>query len=48
MDETKKEEIFNEALETLNSINYKRYWGFAPKISLPYEGGYGFNFKEIK
>ena len=48
MDETKKEEIFNEALETLNSINYKRYWGFTPKISLPYEGGYGYNFKEIK
>lgn len=44
----KMKETFDNVMETLNDINYKRFWGFEPEIALPYEGGFGKNFSEIK
>jgi len=44
----KNEELFMAAQECLNSIDYEKYWGFKPSIPLPYEGGYGNNFGDVK
>lgn len=39
---------FKEVERHFNSIDYMKYWGFKPPISLPYDGGFGKNFSEIK
>lgn len=41
-------EIFEAAQDCLNNINYETYWGFKPSIPLPYEGGHGSNFGDVK
>lgn len=41
-------EIFEAAQDCLNNIDYEPYWGFKPSIPLPYEGGYGSNFGDVK
>ena len=40
--------IFSAAEACLNNIKYEKYWGFETPIKLPYEGGFGDNFSEIK
>lgn len=46
--EDRVKEIFEKSEKVLNEINYKHYWGFEPPIPLPFDGGYGVNFSEIK
>lgn len=41
-------ELYDKSEHALNSIDYVKYWGFKPKIPLPFDGGYGQNFSEIK
>lgn len=43
-----KEEVFKKAENHLNCIDYEKYWGFKTPISLPYEGGFGSNFADVK
>ena len=40
--------IFKAAEDCLNNIEYEKYWGFKSPIKLPYEGGFGKDFSEIK
>ena len=42
------EQRFHESIECLNNIDYEKYWGFKPPIPLPYEGGFGLNFGDVK
>lgn len=48
MKEDCKTEIFKKAENCLNTICYEKYWGFKPEIPLPYDGGFGKDFSEIK
>ena len=48
MREDSAKEIFESAESHLNNIDYEKYWGFKSPIPLPYEGGYGYDFSEIK
>ena len=48
MKEEEAGRIFKEAEACLNSIDYEKYWSFKSPIKLPYEGGFGDNFSEIK
>lgn len=41
-------ERYEQTIEVLNSINYEKYWGFKPVIPLPFEGGYGSSFGDVK
>lgn len=41
-------EIYKAAEECLNNIDYEKYWGFPSPIPLPYEGGYGLDFSDVK
>lgn len=42
--ETKRKELD----QVLNTIDYEKYWGFKPAISLPYESKFGDNFSKVK
>lgn len=42
--ETKSKELDH----TLNNIDYNKYWGFTPSISLPYESKFGKSFADVK
>lgn len=44
----KIKEVEKELADCLNKIDYEGFWGFTPAIPLPYEGGSGSNFGELK
>jgi DNA polymerase I-like protein with 3'-5' exonuclease and polymerase domains len=47
----KEDEIKQRAKEldeTLDKIDYAKYWGFTPSIPLPYESKFGVNFSQVK
>lgn len=43
-----KAEVFKAAEDCLNGIDYQKYWGFKPDIPLPYDGGFGNDFGDVK
>lgn len=38
----------DEVIACLGNIDYSKYWGFSPSIPLPYEGGFGKSFGDVK
>ena len=42
------EERFKQMNELLDNIDYSKYWTRPVTIQLPYEGGFGDNFGDVK
>jgi DNA polymerase I-like protein with 3'-5' exonuclease and polymerase domains len=42
------EQVFKNLDRILDNIDYAPYWGFTPKIPLPYESKFGFTFADVK
>ena len=46
--EENADEVRAKIDHVLDNIDYSKYWGFTPKISLPYESKMGESFKDVK